>query len=335
MRKKIAVFVPSSANIGDSVHHKGLEYILDKVFPKESFSRHYIIQGRNYYHYDILRSDYSHIIIGGSPYIYGKFYETYKYGKEMRELLKVNKKAVKILCGAGSHFPEKYTVEDVIEDDARFLSELVDFYCDFDLIIVRDSLAKEIFDKAGLKAHLLPCPSVFIFRKYSKIKAKARRDVPVFIPKTASPSDMSPSILPPLKRCELEIIQQKVLERFSSLRVGIVYFEDFKFIQHLMGKKRVSIRKVIKFNSLLDLFNLLSRAKFVIAARVHSAIPASLLGIPSYLIPFDSRKRCVEFFNVKEIKSPEDICSYSLNRMSAEEIDKWEARYITLLRGCL
>jgi len=335
MRKKIAVLVPSSANIGDSVHHKGLEYILDKAFPRESFSRHYIIQSRNYYHYDILRSDYSHIVVGGSPYIYAKFYETYKYGKEMRELLKVNKKAIKILCGAGSHFPEKYVAEDVIKEDSQFLLELANFYRNFDLIIVRDSLAKEIFDKADLKAHLLPCPSVFIFRKYPKVKTKARREVPVFIPKTASPSDMSPSILSPLKRAEIEVIQRAVLERFPSLRVGIVYYEDFRFVQRLMRKRRVSIRKVIKFNSLLDLFNLLSRAKFVISARVHSAIPASLLGIPSYLIPFDSRKRCVEFFDVKEIKSPEDICPYSLNRMSAEEIDKWETRYITLLRGCL
>ena len=335
MRQRIAVFVPSSANIGDSVHHKGLEYILDKVFPKESFSRHYIIQDRNYYHYGILRSDYSHIIIGGSPYIYAKFYDTYKYGNEMRQLLKANKKAVKILCGGGSHFPEHYTVKDIVKEDPQFISELVDFYWDFDLIIVRDSLAKEVFDEAGLEAYLLPCPSVFIFKKYPEIKLKKKRTVPVFIPKTSMPSDMSPSILSTLKRAEIETIQQSILKKFCSLKIGVVHFEDFEFIRFFMGEEELPARKVLKLNSLLDLFTLLSEAKFVVSARVHSAIPASLLGLPSYLIPLDSRKRCVEFFDIKEIKSLEDIRPYSLDRMSPTKIDMWEDKYVSLLRRCL
>jgi len=334
-RKRIALFVCPSGNLGDSIHAAGVKYILQQVFPVKNYSYHDIMQGRNYYNYDILRSDYDYIVIGGSPYLYEGFYETYKYGCEMRDLLKQNKRAVKILCGVGSCFFENCTIRDIIARDSKFVPELRKFYEDFDLLIVRDFLAKEIFEEMiGKEAHCLPCPSMFVFKRYSNIKVRKKRRLPLLIFNDSR--GMLPKGTTDEKRRWVWELQKSIIERLVQFRVGLVFWIDFGSINHLIGIANRSttkptvkkIRKIMKFNSPLDLFDELGRAKYVVTSRLHSAIPSSLLGLPTYLIPLDTRAYCAEFFNIKVIHSVEDIKPYSSKDVA---VDEYAQRYVSLL----
>lgn len=327
MKKRIALLTPPSRNIGDCVHGKGSEYLLNRIFPKDEYCYHYIMQAVNYYNYEIFRSDYSYIIIAGSPYLYENFYNTYKYGKEMHYLLKFNKQAIKIAFGIGSVFPIYYKVHDVLKEK-KFTEEINKFYRNFDLIIVRDGLANEIFKRSGLKSIHLPCPSMFFFRhpNYRDTKLSAKRKKPLLV--FANPYTVLPDKLASRKKKkELFQIQQNITKKMKYFDCGAVMFDDFDVWKNLESD---NYRKLIKFNSLLDLINMLKEATYLITSRLHSAIPASLLGIPSYLIPFDSRYRCAKFFNISLIKDLGDVDSYEFKDI---KLDEYENKYEKLLRG--
>lgn len=327
MKKKIAFITSASGNVGDLVHAKGLEYILHQVFPKDEYSYHRMIQWRNYYNYDFWRTDYDYILLGGSPCLSPRFYEYYKYGVEIRRFFKWNKQAIKVLCGGGSNFSEDYTIEDVYKDK-EFASEVRKFYGDFDSLITRDHFAENVFKEAGLSAHCLPCPSMFIFKQYKNVKLKEKRELPLII--FGNPNAINPGLTTDKRKQEIIELQRNLAQRIKGFRPMAISSRDVSvFSEKTLTMAHVGKVKIIK-NSVIDLFDMMMRAEYVISARVHSAIPASLLGLMTYLIPFDTRKYCAEFFNIKTIYKAEDVKSYPFKEVN---IDEYERQYIKLLEG--
>lgn len=324
MKKRLALFIPNNGNVGDTIHSAGTEYILEKTFSKRDYKWHYFHQ-RNYYHYDINRSDFDFIIIAGSPYLFRHFWDKYKYGIEIRSFLKRNKKAKKIALGIGSIFQIDKKISDVLAEP-EYRKNLNEFYSQFDLIIVRDEFAENIFSRCGIKTHLLPCPSVFIWEKYRKPKLKKKLPLIIF----GNPDNISRTLISAEMKEQLYKLQKELASKIPYFTSAVCQWEDISMLLSWGNEWYArKIRHHIKIDNRLHLFRLLARAKYVVSARLHVAIPASLLGLKTFLISYDTRKYTAKFFNIKLLNQIEDFQDYNERNVN---IQKCQGQYLKLLR---
>lgn len=326
-KKKIALIVPHC-----SIIVRGAIHILRKIFPKEEYKYYsFVHMGREAWPKTILDNDYDYILLVGDIWLVGKDNLLNGFHQQLRDFMKRNRKAKKILFGGGSCFPEYYTVADVYREQG-FGDIIKELYGDFDLRIVRDSFAKDIFEAINLEAHYLPCPSMFLFKYYPNVKLKRKRKYPLII--LGSPKVISAGMTTDKRKREIYVLQGKVMKNLGKrYRLGTTTFTDFLNLMNTLpglGFRGLWWRAIENYGyNPVKLFGALKRAKYVVSARLHCATPASLLGIPTYLIPFDTRKYVAQPFNIKVIHNFAEIKPYDFKKI---DIDGYEQKYVELLR---
>jgi len=325
-RKKVALIVPHC-----SIIVRGATHILRKVFPKEEYKYYnFVHMGRETWPKTILDNDYDYILLVGDIWLVLKDNLLNGFHQQLQDFMGRNKQAKKILFGGGSCFPENYTVANVYEEQG-FGDIVKRLYGDFDLRIVRDFFAKDIFEATDLEAYYLPCPSIFLFKYYPKVKLKQKRKWPLII--LGSPQNISGGMTNDGQKQNISAIQGNLMKKLGKrYRLGATTCTDY--LGMINGLARMGIGglwwrsiEIYGYNP-IRLFEALKRAKYVVSARLHCATPASLLGIPTYLIPFDTRKYVAQPFNIKVIHNFEEIKPYVFKKI---DIDEYEQKYIELM----
>lgn len=142
-------------------------------------------------------------------------------------------------------------------------------------VIVRDILAKEILDKAGVVASLLPCPSYF-----NKLKPSTKECNVMFYhaPRTGISSGYWSN-----ERLEEYRDKFRAFNRNHNPQIVVCEKEEIEIAQELFQKP------VHLISTPQETFQWCEKADKVLSGRVHNAVPAQLAGAEVELVPVDSR----------------------------------------------
>ena len=113
------------------------------------------------------KGGYDLIVVAGTPWLWDHFYNTVK-AKNLVECIKANPNAKRVFFGIGSCLPLGKFDSHILRNKKS--QDYIRKFFSGALLIVRDSLAQDLLQSAGLGAILLPCPAYYSVDHYHNPK---------------------------------------------------------------------------------------------------------------------------------------------------------------------
>lgn len=269
----ITYLCPSWHNLGDKVIYLGARQLMKKRFPE---ALHSVCL---YPWEDVPETDI--LVVCGTPWVWDQCGPSEKYRALEKALCRAST-ACKIGLGLGSCYPLEMSVEDAL-GSAKALSGL---WGQFSELEVRDRFAYDVFTRCGLSVQLRPCPSWWACED---VKANPTR--PLIIPVDPYHCVATEGLTGP-ELTSLDHQWRNWFRLLPSAKVVTVGLRDQEYVSGL-GRQAELIRQDDPFSSEEETVNRLlsaiASASFLVTSRIHAAIPALSLGIPTTIIPLDTR----------------------------------------------
>jgi hypothetical protein len=220
-------------------------------------------------------------VVSGTPWIWDCCTSSKKY-KALTNLLELYKDKKKIAMGIGSCYALNAAVlsqQIMSEKKKGFIKELYEVWNKFDLIFTRDTMASKILEHTGVKHFDEICTSSHLKKCIESPK----------IGKEVAPSLIFYNPELGLSRESLDkyfvedyiFFQLRFIKEYSPNIYTIEPMEYEWLKAHGINSERITdIKRLIE---------ILNNSRFILSGRIHSAIPARMLGKDVFLMPVDSR----------------------------------------------
>jgi hypothetical protein len=162
-------------------------------------------------------------------------------------------------------------------------------------VVVRDLVAKNILDEAGIDSEFLPCPSYFCHGYFSQEPKGDEVAFFYFCPENSISSGQYSQY-------------PELLQRYYQ--ISRYFIQTFNPVIYANKKDAEVARsrglEVITINNPDEMIEISRRVKYCISGRVNYAVPCLVAGAQVGIIGIDSRSRVLTDFGVPEIRNPED-----------------------------
>lgn len=209
------------------------------------------------------------LVVSGTPWFWDQCQVSKKY-EVLKYMISVFKDRPKIALGLGSCYPMVFSYSE----DYNYIKEI---WGQFNFISVRDSIAANLLANNEVQVYSTFCTSSF-YPYYPKKEQIVLTPTVVFYEPSIG---VSKSILSSEYITKYRLFQIEVIKRYSA-QVLVLDEREGKFLESF----NIQSHKVLNH---YDLMEKLNGSSFVLSGRVHSAIPARMMGIPTYILPVDTR----------------------------------------------
>ncbi len=216
----------------------------------ENVGDYFVLQGAKF-----LTRSFNENFLVGEPWLWDNCESSVKY-----DWLRENQSKFKIAIGIGASIPLGY--DDLLYKD-KTLKECEKIWKRFKLVIVRDEIACDFFQKIGVNVKLLPCPSIFL-----------QKTIP-FIRKN-------------LFTCTVNISENEHKKYFS-------YVEKLPEIKESMFN--INIDNNWNDLQIKEYISFMGKCSRIISMRIHQVIPFCN-GKECSILPIDSRYRTAVLFGI-------------------------------------
>jgi hypothetical protein len=224
------------------------------------------------------------LVYCGTPWLWDQMQHTPKYRNTMNAI-KAHPEAKVVWLGIGSCLylgDENKGILSSLEDQEMLRTTFQN-----STVIVRDSLAHDILNKAGVENHYLPCPSYF-FNPVCKTDGDG--DVLFYhAPKTGIASGY-------FDEHRLNVYNRLFLEYYIQYgaKIYVCEKEEIEIAEKLFKNFDVTL-----LNDPIDTFKACKNARKVLSGRIHNAVPAMVYGAEVGIVPVDSRHRTItDWFDI-------------------------------------
>ena len=268
---------------------------------------------------------FDYIVIPGTPWLWHKNTFSKKWGN-LERVLHTHPEARKVFLGIGSCYTIGFDPDLLYEQKAvgRFQTVFKDT-----LVIVRDKLARHVLESYNIKSHLLMCPSYLCYSGGNyygiDLMSYVRSSSAVFIDPRTSISKVG--------------WDDEKFEKYMQIFQYFIheYSQPCIYIAPNSTKQYETDSKLLRkfgldftvLNTYKDTLLMALTSSCVLSGRVHCAVPAATLGVPTGIIPIDSRARTLTDFDVCEVNSPDDFDNIKGINMNHEEL---MSQYVSLIR---
>lgn len=229
------------------------------------------------------------IVVAGAPWFWDQAASSEKL-RWLAEIVDRNPRAIKIALGAGSCLLPSLKQ---MATDERFVAGCVSkVFSQFDLVIVRDSVAHELLRRRGIDALHMPDPTFFVPAALTPSRSTAgyrpldpnrerKRGMVVATPPTTH------FLRKYFAKGTLEewdgLVQSKVRDGYDLFLWADDDDADYQPYRSIEKKGRLGIANFRQLAEVLQLYS------HVVTNRVHAAALAQAFGVPSLLFGYDSR----------------------------------------------
>lgn len=268
--KKVLYYHPlRGPNLGDDVTFNGAVQLLEKAIGKHEITTYYTENPENVPTDEVKKTDM--LVLAGTPWLWDRCEESPKY-QAFNKIVDAFKNKPKLALGIGNGYPLKY-----IPPENKDVAEV---WKKFDFIATRDSIASGMLTSAGIDNLYTFCTSAYapIYEKKGiSINEESRPTVVFYDPAIG----LAKSVLP-VQFCEIyKDYMHRIIRKYNAKVMVISQEEKDGLLVH-------GIEAYLPKN-IWDITDYLYGSRFVLSGRVHSAIPSAMLGIPTYIMPIDSR----------------------------------------------
>jgi len=284
MKKIIYLHPINGTNLGDNLTFLGTKYLMEKHFGPHEI----IVADLGSLELDPKKFDLEYkdveadiLCISGTPWIWDECIYSTKY-KLLKLFMEKFKDKPKFALGIGSCFPITtntlgiFILDENKEHSSRKLKEI---WLQFDKIVTRDQIATQILKEIGVPAMDGYCTSLHSFGNI-KSTPLIKKETPLLV-------YYNPALGVSKISCDYYFVKD-----YIDFQLRFVKEYNPKVITICPGDRDDAISRGVKATWITEvdvLLNILGEHKFVVAGRVHSAIPAYFLGVPSFLLPVDTR----------------------------------------------
>lgn len=215
------------------------------------------------------------IVYCGTPWLWDGMQHTAKYMNTLA-VIKAHPEAKVVWLGLGSSVYLTDINSSILRTplDTKMLKTTFEGQ----LVVVRDSLAHEILNNAGVENHFLPCPSYF----FNPVCETSREFDVIFY--HAPETGISEGWWNKEKLKRYNDIIGNFYMNHDNVKVAVC---DEREIQS--WRDHISLTKPILLKDPIDTFNICKKARKVVSSRIHNAVPAMVYGAEVGIIPVDSR----------------------------------------------
>lgn len=227
------------------------------------------------------KEDIDILVVSGTPWIWDCCTSSKKY-KALTNLLKLYKDKKKIALGIGSCYAINSAVlsqQIMNKDKEGFIKDLYNIWSQFDLLFTRDTMASKILEYAGVKHFDEICTSSHL-KKCIEAPNKGKETAPALI-------FYNPELGLSKESLDKYFVEDYI---FFQLRFIKEYSPNIYTIEPMeyewLKAHGIDSERITDINRLLEILN---NSRFILSGRIHSAIPARMLGKDVFLMPVDSR----------------------------------------------
>lgn len=235
------------------------------------------------------------IVVLGTPWLWDQFYLSSKYINLMRAF-DIHKQVRRVFLGVGSCLRLDDSITLKREQEAEHLQLMMGGGA---INIVRDSLAKEALDNAGVESHLLHCPSYFCYGVTPTISIKSDTNILVWYnPLTGISNDYWQGNKENLDSYfDLIVSFYKAYnpQVYCAVNEGIHYEEDIKLT------KKLGLPPPIILQDWEHTKKIMGDGKIILSGRVHCGVPAYVQRKQIGILPIDSRAKTLTDFGCQAI----------------------------------
>lgn len=274
----------AGTNLGDNFTLEGSKYLMTKAIGPHDMMMVNLseVEGNP----EIVFKKYSKenidiFVVSGTPWIWDCCTTSKKY-KALTNLLEIYKNKKKIAMGIGSCYAMNTNVlaQQVYgEHKKEFVKELHEVWSQFDLIFTRDTMASKILEFANVKHFDEICTSCHL-RSCIEIPEKKKEMPPALI-------FYNPELGLSRESLDKYFIEDYI---FFQLRFIKEYSPEIYTIEPMeyewLKAHGINSERITDIKRLIEILN---NSRFILSGRIHSAIPARMLGKDVFLMPVDSR----------------------------------------------
>lgn len=231
------------------------------------------------------------IVYCGTPWLWDGMQHSFKY-KNTLLCLKAHPEAKVVWLGLGSsiYLGDEPNILKNSVDQAMLQNTFKD-----QLVIVRDSLAHDILNKAGVENHYLPCPSYF----FNPVCETSKEYDVMFY--HAPETGISGGYFNEKRLKEYNAIFLKFHQVCYNAKIAVCEKEEVGIVEELFKETPILLKDPI------DTFNICKKACKVLSGRIHNAIPAMVYGAEVGIVPVDTRHLTItDHFDIR-VNSVNDL----------------------------
>lgn len=249
------------------------------------------------------------IVYCGTPWLWDQMQYTDKYRNTLAAI-KAHPEAKVVWMGIGSCLYLNDMNSQILKNDID--KQMLKETFENSTVIVRDSLAHEILNEAGVENHFLPCPS-FFFNPVCKTSNEF--DVMFYhAPRTG----ISSGYFNDQKLEEYRDIFREFYKVLYHAEIAVCDFNEIPIVERLFKKTPILLKDPI------DTFNICKKANKVLSSRIHNAVPALVYGAEVGIVPVDSRHLTITNhfdIQVNNVTDLQKIRSYDINTLTNGNIE--------------
>ena len=357
---KLFIFGCEKNTSTDGVIYRGTTTILSRLYPEAEYS--YLKEASRFYRDSTILSDeellagqkFDAIIFPGSPAIWDQYHKTPKIHNLLRA--KQIHNCPVIWMGIGACLPLDHRDILYTEDHLKATKEI---FGD-DLVIVRDSLAKSIMDRAGVSSEHLACPSYWSQRVVNfgynlpKIDDEHTELVPVEV--KLSYLDNSIHSVPSPRKENLIVFYEPTIglshQSWTDPKKLEEYYDIFrefakngadvvvKDVEEVEFAEKIGLTDVRVLKDVDDTLDTVCKYKNVLSGRVHVGVPAAISGCNFGVIPIDTRYLTIPGHDVNTKSELDKIQKLGYNKETNSDRGEFNLEvdfevYEKLIRGVL
>lgn len=276
---KILMIGPDQHNSTDGVIVAGITNLLRQAFGEYDsdyvfLDDHSIMTAvalRGFTRYDL-------VIVCGTPWLWDNFQKSIKF-RNLLVCFERHHKTPKIFLGAGSCVPLGMFSSNILETEGEQEGIRKLFNYNNTTVVVRDSLAKDRLDKAGVGSHQLRCPSFFCYGDLD-VSTPSNRAVLIWADPTKTIS------------AEGWTDEARLKEYCATMKA---FYDEHKpqVLCALESERDLAVKiglpRPLILKGVRHTLEIMAGVGRVLSGRVHCAIPAYVEGAKTELIPLDSR----------------------------------------------
>lgn len=295
-------------NSRDGIIVEGCKAILNI----NQFDRYVFIDDHNYQSTDSFypNEKFDLIVYCGTPFLWDGMQYTWKVMNTM-SLIKSHPEAKVVWLGIGSSLYLNDFDSQILKNDTD--KQMLKETFANSTVIVRDSLAHDILNNAGVNNHFLPCPSYFF---HPVCQTTKEIDVIFYhAPETGiSAGYWNDNNIQNYKNSFTEFFKRGG----RNAIIAVCEPEEIQLAKDLFWEHPILLKDPI------DTFNICKKARRVLSGRIHNAVPALVYGAEVGIVPVDSRHLTITNhfdIQVNNVTDLQKIRSYDINTLTNGNIE--------------
>lgn len=298
-------------NSTDGIIVQGIRNLLTEVYGEYTFDYVFLDDHNNMnsvFFYP--NKKYDLLVVCGTPWLWDNFQYSTKYKNLLLAFKLHNTK--KVFMGIGSCL----NLNDINSNILKTSKEIEGMQKLFNdtTIIVRDKLAQDRLNNAGLKSYLLPCPGYFSTNKQSNLQ----NNVIFWCDPTQTIS-------------QTDWQSKEKLDKYNNIFLQFYKRYNPKVYCAHASETSSATKAGLPIPTVLtgweNTLNIVQNANHVLSGRVHCAVPALTTGTKVGLVALDTRSFTLSDFNGTIIKEIED-----LNNLKSINLDSYKKLYMEILK---